>query len=129
MSGDKKEESLDSKVSVEDFINDPKAQAVALSSAQTIVDNCGSKWFDIFSVTTKFNIGLAEAIMKLEALKLFGFIHEKMEPGKEKLYKVTLSNASKLKLFENDIKFYQKKIELIKMEIGRIKDKISKAES
>lgn len=109
---------------VKDFINDPKAKQVALASAQTIVHLCGKKWFIASNVSAKFRIGLHDAIQKLEALKLFGFIHERIENGKEKEYKVTLTEQHRYDLLMIDIKFYEQKIAIIKKEAEKLKAKI-----
>jgi hypothetical protein len=122
----KKEEPIEAPTSVKDFINDPKCIAVALESAQTIKSTCGDKWFDIFDIMAKFGIGLSDALQKLDALKLFGFIHERLKANKDKEYKVCLSDKQRLVLTQQDIKFYEEKLAILKKTEKKLQDKIAK---
>ncbi len=123
-------DNIESPVSIKSFINDPKAQEVALTSAKQIIQLMGVNWFTAIDLCSVMQgIGLSEMIQKLDALKLFGFIYEKTIEGKENKYKVTLSNNHRLKLLEMDIVFYKDKIKMLEREVEKVKNKIAKAES
>lgn len=124
-SGVKKDELPEDVTSVTDFINDEKCIAVALESTQQIQKLCGSKWFDAVEVVNKFGIGLSDAIQKLQALKLFGFIYERTLDGKVKEYKVCLTDKHRLVLIQKDIKFYEDKVKILKKAEEKMRTKIA----
>ena len=126
LNSEKKTEVVEQPTSVKDFINDEKCKAIALESAQQIKNLCGDGWFDIIDIVNKFGIGMADGIQKLEALKLFGFIHERMLDGKEKQYKVVLTVGHRLVLVQQDIKFYEDKLVILKKQEQKLITSISK---
>lgn len=122
---EEKNKEVEKPTSVKEFINDEQAIAVARQSADSIKSTCGDGWFDIFEIVNKFGIGLSDALQKMEALKLFGFIHERMPDGKEKQYKVVLSDSHRLVLVKQDIDFYEKKIVILKKQEKKLTEKIA----
>ena len=113
--------------SVKNFINDEKCKQTALESAQQIINLMGKDWFTVINLCQVMQgVGLAEMIVKLDALKLFGFIYEKTVEGKENEYKVTLTDGHRLKLLIMDVEFYITKLKIINKEIARLKEKIKK---
>lgn len=109
---------------VKDFVNDPKCIAIALESSRQLQNIISKNWFTALQVRDRFQIGFEEAIQKLEALKLFGFIYERQQDNKDKEYKVILNNQQRLNLVEGDITFYLQKVEILKKEVIKLNEKI-----
>ena len=103
---------------------DPELQKIARQQAEALKNQISSNWFTAMQVRDKFKIDFAIVIAQLEALKTMGFIHEREGKFHEKEYKVVFSQKDKVKLLEADVLFYEKKIEIIKKEITKIKEKI-----
>lgn len=111
-------------LSVKQAKEDEILKEAALQAAQDIHKVMGDKWFTVSQLRVPLKLGFHDTTQKLNALKLFNVIHEKERDGAEIEYKVVFNDAQKKKLIENDIKFYEQKIVILKKEVAKLEEKI-----
>lgn len=110
---------------IEEAVTDEHLRKTALESANQLYEFVSKNWFTPFDVFQKLKVlSLDECIAKLNALKLFGVVYERIING-EKKYKVTLNDVQRLELLDNDIQFYTTKVEILKKERIKLEEKIS----
>lgn len=116
--------SIEMPSTLKETVSDEQLQKTALNSAQQLFELVSKNWFTAFDVRNKLHIDLNEVIEKLNALKLFGVIYEKIVAG-EKRYKVTLTDKQRKELIDDDIDFYTKKVEILKNQSKKLEEKIN----
>lgn len=110
---------------IEDITKDKKTQEAAVGQAYQINDLMVGKWFRVDELSKKLGgrISDSEIMQSLETLQMFELIQVKRNPNKsgDLKFKVTLTNDSRIQVFEQQIQVHQTAISDLESEISELK--------
>ncbi len=109
---------------VRDFINNPEEKQKALVMANQIKETAFSHFFTEKQFMKKFNLTKIEFDIKINALKVFGFICQRTidtKEGEAVTYKIDIDKTNQIHFKELEIQSYEYKIEILKKELNKLK--------